>query len=114
MKLSKLLLYSVIQRLTLAKGHKIANTAMAAQHLNTSRSSSQSRVQANAVMLPSAYSEQLERFCEFNKGICPLIYRSKPGDTTAESVAGDSDIRYVKYFLKLAQFLLSQVFVLAV
>lgn len=95
MRLTKLVLYSVIQRLTLAKGNKIGCTAMAAQHLNTSRSC-ESRLQANVVMLPSAYSEQFERFCELNKGTCPLLYRSKPGDTKAASLAGNADIRYVK------------------
>ncbi|KAL9953654.1 hypothetical protein ACROYT_G041105 [Oculina patagonica] len=92
MRLTKVVLYSVIQRFTLAKANKIASTAMAAKHLNTSRSC-ESRLHANVLMLPSAYSEHFERFCELNKGTCPLLYRSKPGETTAASLAGDADIR---------------------
>ena len=88
-------LFSAIQRLPLAKRNKIASTAMAALHLNTSRSY-RARFQANLVVVPAANSKQFERFCELNKGTCPLLCHSKPGDVTAASLAIDTDIRYVE------------------
>ena len=57
-------------------------------------------------MVPSANSEQFERFCELNKGTCPLLYRSKPGDVRAASLAIDTDIRYVEYVRCLSSGLL--------
>jgi len=44
-------------------------------------------------VVPAANSEQFERFCELNKGTCPLLYHSKPGEVTAASLAIDTDIR---------------------
>jgi len=88
-------LFSVIQRLPVAKRNKIASTAMAALHLNESRPC-RGRIQANLVVVPAANSEQFEKFCELNKGTCPLLYHSKPGDVTAARLAIDTDIRYVE------------------
>lgn len=89
---TKLVLFPI----PLANRNKIASTVMAALHCTTSRSG---RIQANLVVVPSANSDQFERFCELNKGTCPLLYRSGPGDVTAASLAIDTDIRYVKYVL---------------
>lgn len=86
----------VLFRIPLAKRNKIASNGMAELHCTTSRSG---RIQANLVVVPSANSDQFERFCELNKGTCPLLYRSGPGDVTAASLAIDTDIRYVKYVL---------------
>ncbi|KAJ7374319.1 hypothetical protein OS493_007407 [Desmophyllum pertusum] len=68
---------------------------MAAQHQNTSGfcQASKNRIQANVVVVPTANSEQFQRFCELNKGSCLLLYRSKPGDTTAGNLTRDTDIR---------------------
>ena len=88
-------LFSAIHRLLSAKRNKIASTAMAALHLNGPQSC-RGRIQANLVVVPAANSKQFERFCELNKGACPLLYRSKPGDITAASLAIDTDIRYVE------------------
>ena len=88
-------LFSAIYRLLSAKRNKIANTAMTALHLNGPRSC-RGRIQANLVVVPAANSKEFERFCELNKGACPLLYHSKPGDITAASLAIDSDIRYVE------------------
>lgn len=88
-------LFSAIYRLLSAKRNKIANTAMTALHLNGPRSC-RGRIQANLVVVPAANSKQFERFCELNKGACPLLYHSKPGDITAASLAINSDIRYVE------------------
>lgn len=94
----------------LANRNKITSTGMAALHCTTSRSG---RIQTNLVVVPSANSDQFERFCELNKGTCPLLYRSGPGDVTAASLAIDTDIRYVKYVLCNEEFgLPSQPFVL--
>ena len=97
MRWTKEALFSVIpqKRLSLVKGSIISAIMIAAlvQQRNTSRSS-QDYLQASVVVVPSTKSEQLERFCEFNKGPCPVLYRSKTGDTTAGNLARDiSDIR---------------------
>ena len=68
---------------------------MAALHLNALRSC-RGHIQANLVVVPAGKSKQFERFCELNKGACPLLYHSKPGDVTAASLAIDTDIRYVE------------------
>ena len=88
-------LFSAIHRLLSAKLNTIASTAMAALRLNGPRSG-RGRIQANLVVVPAANSEQFERFCELNKGACPLLYHSKAGDITATSLAIDTDIRYVE------------------
>ena len=73
-----------------------AVSALRSQLRNMSKESqgAQGYVQANVVAVPSSNSEQLERFCEFNKETCPLLYRSETGDTTAGNLARGSDIRY--------------------
>ena len=47
----------------------------------------------SVVVVPSINGDKLERFCDLNKGICPLLFRSTTGDTTAGNL-GDSDVRY--------------------
>ena len=97
MSLTKVVHKSLLQCYPLAKSNSIARSVMAAKGLSASRSF-QARIHANVIVVPSANSEQFERFCELNKTCCPLLYRSRPGDTTAEPLVRDSDIRYVKYF----------------
>lgn len=47
----------------------------------------------SVVVVPSSNGDQLERFCDLNKGISPLLFRSATGDTTAGNLE-DSDVRY--------------------
>lgn len=48
----------------------------------------------SVVVVPSAASRQLRRFCELNKAIFPLFYQSRIGEITAGQLNRESDIRY--------------------
>eukprot|EP00043_Microstomoeca_roanoka_P018093 m.191825 g.191825 ORF g.191825 m.191825 type:complete len:320 (-) comp16762_c7_seq3:1141-2100(-) len=50
-------------------------------------------LQANVVIMPSAYAGDFERFCQRNYRACPLLFRSQPGQRDAGPLAKDSDIR---------------------
>jgi len=81
------------RRSSLSKFSGMTASLSAVQRRNISGSSQAVFLQASVVVVPSAYSEQFETFCELNKGPCPLLYRSKTGNTTAGHLAGDTDIR---------------------
>lgn len=50
-------------------------------------------VQANLVILPSAYAAAFRRFCERNPRPCPLIEETSPGETVAAASAPSADLR---------------------
>jgi len=60
-------------------------------------------LQTNMVMIPSAYAEDLEKFCNKNSSACPLIYKSKIGEVSASFLTEDSDIRLVLLHFSLFQ-----------
>lgn len=51
-------------------------------------------LQANLAVLPSSLADEFEQFCELNKAVCPLLYRSKRGELSAGILARESDVRY--------------------
>lgn len=65
---------------------------MAALYAQRRKSSTESYF--SVVVVPSSNGDQLERFCDLNKGISPLLFRSTTRDTTAGNL-GDSGVRYV-------------------
>eukprot|EP00668_Euglena_longa_P048387 GGOE01065455.1.p1 GENE.GGOE01065455.1~~GGOE01065455.1.p1 ORF type:complete len:566 (+),score=115.60 GGOE01065455.1:36-1700(+) len=50
-------------------------------------------LQANLVILPSLFAADFDRFVAANSKACPLLYRSRCGETGAPPLALDSDIR---------------------
>ncbi|XP_068729221.1 D-glutamate cyclase, mitochondrial-like isoform X1 [Montipora capricornis] len=50
-------------------------------------------IRAMVVVVPSFVSHQFRIFCELNKSLCPLLYQSAIGETTAGHLAQESDIR---------------------
>eukprot|EP00667_Euglena_gracilis_P012330 EG_transcript_12664 len=50
-------------------------------------------LQANLVILPSAFAADFDRFVAANSQACPLLYRSGRGEVAAPPLAADSDIR---------------------
>eukprot|EP00049_Salpingoeca_infusionum_P011769 m.206314 g.206314 ORF g.206314 m.206314 type:complete len:320 (-) comp15020_c1_seq5:1417-2376(-) len=50
-------------------------------------------LQANLVVMPSAYADDFEEFCKLNCRACPLLFRSAPGQVDAGPLAANSDVR---------------------
>ncbi|XP_024125735.1 D-glutamate cyclase, mitochondrial isoform X1 [Oryzias melastigma] len=49
--------------------------------------------QANLLILPSHLANDFEDFCRRNPAPLPLLYRSKPGETSCPPLAGGADVR---------------------
>uniref|UniRef100_A0A8C7WQX4 D-glutamate cyclase n=1 Tax=Oryzias sinensis TaxID=183150 RepID=A0A8C7WQX4_9TELE len=49
--------------------------------------------QANLLILPSRLANDFEDFCHRNPAPLPLLYRSKPGETSCPPLAGGADVR---------------------
>lgn len=50
-------------------------------------------LQANLAVLPSEQAADFEEFCKKNSAAFPLIYKSKPGEVDAPSLAKDFNVR---------------------
>ena len=52
--------------------------------------------QAHVLVIPSAHSEDFQRFFESNRAPCSVLHQSKVGDVSPETLARQlGDIRYV-------------------
>uniref|UniRef100_A0A8D0C8Z1 D-glutamate cyclase, mitochondrial n=1 Tax=Salvator merianae TaxID=96440 RepID=A0A8D0C8Z1_SALMN len=79
----KKLLPHVVRNLIRSNKFSISNTSGMAEGFK----------QANIVILHKSLAEDFEKFCQFNDGPLPLLYRSKPGEWKCPSISTDSDIR---------------------
>jgi len=50
-------------------------------------------VQANLMILPTAWAEDFKRFCELNPKPCPLLGMTAPGDPMLPDLGDDIDLR---------------------
>lgn len=51
-------------------------------------------IQANIVMLPRAWAEDFEQFCQANAKACPVLAKSEPGSPALPTLGADIDMRH--------------------
>lgn len=51
-------------------------------------------IQANIVMLPRAWAEDFEEFCQANAKACPVLAKSEPGSPALPTLGADIDMRH--------------------
>ena len=65
----------------------------AGRHTTVTTGMAPGHVQANLVIVPADWAEELAVFCAANPKPCPLIARSEPGDPALPGLGDDIDVR---------------------